>query len=227
MSSEDDSKPAEREVEATEGSQAVAAEVQASEPSETSEGLAGFSRPDKLLGHSYDGIQEYDNPLPGWWSFLFIACVVFSPLYALYYHFGRGDLVADEYQADAAAVAEQRAAEALSEPVTDASLRELAQDPNAIAAGGEVFQANCAACHKAKGQGLIGPNLTDAYWINGGSPTDIYQTIYDGVPAKGMVAWGPVLAPDELRQVAAFVMSLQGTDPPDGKAPEGEKYPPE
>ena len=117
----------------------------------------------------------------------------------------------------------RRAEESLKNPVTDASLLTLTKDPSSIQVGANVFAAKCVTCHGPQGQGKIGPNLTDERWILGGSPTRIYTTISEGGRAgKGMRAWNKELGPTELRKVAAFVLSLKGTDPPDPKAPEGE-----
>jgi cytochrome c oxidase cbb3-type subunit 3 len=82
--------------------------------------------------------------------------------------------------------------------------------------------ANCAACHGQKGEGVVGPNLTDAYWIHGGGIKNVFKTIKYGVPAKGMIAWETQLSPSQIQKVASYVLTLQGTNPPNGKAPEGE-----
>ena len=180
-------------------------------------------RKDVLLDHNYDGIQEYDNPLPGWWSALFWLAIIVSPFYAVYFHGAKGRLVADEYQSDVAAVSKVRAEEALKNPVDDEGLRTLAKDQASMAGAATVFQTKCAQCHAAQGQGQIGPNLTDNYWIHGGKPIAIYKTINEGGrPGTGMKAWGKELDPTTVRQLAAYVTTLAGTNPPNAKAPEGE-----
>lgn len=177
---------------------------------------------DQLLDHNYDGIQEYDNPLPGWWSGVFIACIVFAVFYAIYYHFGPGNLMMEEYAADQKAQ-QELAAKAAGPVLTDDALRALTEDSAAVAAGATVFQTRCIPCHGDKAQGVIGPNLTDEYWIHGGKPTEINHTIRVGVPAKGMISWEKMLSPTEIANVTAFVLTLKGTNPPGAKAPEGEK----
>lgn len=176
----------------------------------------------EVIEHSYDGIQEYDNPLPGWWATLFVLTVLFTVPYVLYYHVGEGPGVADEYAADRSALAAQRASAGGGGPATDETMLALAQDAEAVAAAQAMFLGKCAACHGEHAQGLIGPNLTDDHWLHGGRPTDIARTITEGVPAKGMIAWGNQLAPEEVHRLVAFILTLRGTDPPGAKAPEGE-----
>lgn len=176
---------------------------------------------DKLLDHSYDGIQEYDNPMPRWWVWVFWATIVFVPLYyILPAPFGEGDGVVAQYEADVA----RHAAVASAQPaatVSDDDLTALVSDRAAIADGKSVYDANCAVCHRADGGGLIGPNLTDDAWIHGGAPTQVHHTIATGVLEKGMPPWERILKPEQLNNVTAYVLSLHGTNPPNPKAPEG------
>lgn len=176
----------------------------------------------QLTGHEYDGIVEYDNPMPRWWVWSFWASFWFSLAYLFHYWVGNGTSVADDYQAEAAAVAAVEAERALGEDVSEDSLGRLLADGSSIAAGKAVFSTRCAACHLEQGQGSIGPNLTDANWIHGrGTLLDIHHVVSEGVLQKGMPAWSRQLTPAELRQVVAFVGTLRGTQVP-GKAPEGE-----
>jgi cytochrome c oxidase cbb3-type subunit 3 len=175
---------------------------------------------DRLLEHEYDGIREYDNPMPRWWLWVFYATIVFSPLY--YFLPGRlgenGGNVA-EYEAEVAA---HKVAEPPPAPtISDEALLALAKDRDALHEGEEVFTKNCVSCHGAGGGGVIGPNLTDAAWIHGGTPSAIHKTIVEGVLAKGMPPWGRLLKPEEVDQVTAYVISLRGTSPANPKAPEG------
>lgn len=175
---------------------------------------------DRLLEHEYDGIREYDNPLPRWWLWIFYATILFVPFYYVAPGFmGEGPGMVAAYEADVAA----HKASLPPQPAAmdDATLLAVLNDADELKEGGEVFTKNCAACHRADGGGLIGPNLTDAAWIHGGAPSAIYQTISAGVLAKGMPAWDRILKPDELKEVAAYVMSLKGSNPPSPKAPEG------
>lgn len=176
----------------------------------------------ELIEHSYDGIQEYDNPLPGWWATMFVLTILFTIPYVLYYHVGEGPSGVDEHAADRGALMALRASVGGGGPATDETMLALAEDAEAVAAAQVTFVGKCAACHGEHGQGLIGPNLTDDYWIHGGKPTDIARTIVEGVPAKGMIAWGNQLTPDEVHGLVAFILTLRGTDPAGAKAPEGE-----
>ncbi len=176
---------------------------------------------DKLLDHSYDGIQEYDNPMPRWWVWIFWATVIWSvAYYFLPSPFGEGPGMIVKYEADVARAASAQPV-ATGPVVSDEQLALLASNPTALVDGKAVWDLNCAACHRADGGGLIGPNLTDDAWIHGGSPTEVYNTIAVGVLAKGMPPWERILKPEQLNNVTAYVLSLQGTNPPNPKAPEG------
>lgn len=177
-----------------------------------------------ILDHEYDGIQEYDNPLPGWWLYIFWASILFTPIYIAYYHFGDGPLVADEYAADVRAFEEAEAQRAMeSGAVSEDALAALSRDEATLAAGEALFKTNCVACHGDKGEGKIGPNLTDDAWIHGGTLMAIHTTIDQGVPEKGMLAWGKTLPGDDVKRLAAYVAGkLRGTNVP-GLPPQGEK----
>ncbi|RMG12756.1 MAG: hypothetical protein D6731_13330 [Planctomycetota bacterium] len=177
----------------------------------------------EILDHNYDGIQEYDNPLPGWWSFIFWATIIFTPLYVAYYHWGPGLLVFEEYEQDRAARA--GAAPSGESGPSEEALAALAADEAKMKQAAELFAQKCVACHGPQGQGLIGPNLCDDYFLHGPTRLDAYRTIRDGVPAKGMIAWGKQLSPEQLQLLAAYVSSLRGSNPPNPKAPQGTKAP--
>ncbi|MCW8138992.1 MAG: c-type cytochrome [Planctomycetota bacterium] len=176
-----------------------------------------------ILDHEYDGIQEYDNPLPGWWVWIFWVTIAFTPLYIAYYHYGEGPLVADEYARDLRAHQEAEARRALeSGAVDEASLAALVADAATLAQGEAVFRTNCVACHGDQGEGRIGPNLTDDYWLHGGELMSIFRVIDEGVPDKGMIAWGKMLGPDDIKRVTAFVGAMRGKNVP-GLGPQGER----
>ena len=175
---------------------------------------------DRLLEHDYDGIREYDNPMPRWWLWVFYVTILYVPVYYLApAPFGAGAGKEAEYAAE---VARHRAAQPPEAPTVSAeALLALRDDREALEEGAEVYATNCAACHRGDGGGLIGPNLADDAWLHGGSPVAIHATIVNGVMAKGMPAWGRLLRPEQVEQVTAYVMSLRGTNPPGAKAPEG------
>ena len=179
---------------------------------------------DRLLDHSYDGIQEFDNPLPTWWKWIFYACIVFAPLYywdPLGVGVGPGKAKAYEKQMAEFNAAHPKASAAY----TDDQVAAFAKDPARVAAGKVVFTTYCAACHRPDGGGQIGPNLTDDFWIHGGNPSAIIKTVSEGVLAKGMPNWGKVLKPDQVEDAVAYVQTLHGTNPANPKEPQGVKYP--
>jgi len=178
----------------------------------------------RLLEHEYDGIREYDNPLPRWWVWLFWGSFFFSIGYVVHYHLtGQGKSVLVLYEEDARAAREQRAKESLKEAPSEAVLGRLMADKALMLDAKVTFVARCAQCHAAEGQGMIGPNLTDERCIHGdGSLMATYQVVSHGVPTKGMPAWELQLTPIELRKLVAYVGSLRGTNV-SGKAPEGNE----
>jgi cytochrome c oxidase cbb3-type subunit III len=182
---------------------------------------------DQLLDHEYDGIREYDNPLPGWWLATLYGTVLFAVLYFLNVIPGLGSgpgRLAEYDAAMATAQAATQAAAAAHDPlagVTDEALLALARDPAKLALGRTTFATMCVACHGPDGGGVIGPNLTDAYWLHGGRPTQILNTVNNGVLDKGMPPWGKSLPADQVIAVAAYVTTLAGTHPKAPKAPQG------
>lgn len=177
---------------------------------------------DRLLDHEYDGIQEYDNPMPRWWLATFWVTIIFSIIYLLNVPgvgIGKGRIA--DYEAEMAKAAELAAKNDPLAGLTDEQLLAAAADPAQRALGATTFTSMCASCHLADGGGLIGPNLTDGYWINGGKPLEIINTISNGVAAKGMPAWGKILKPDQLKAVTGYVLALKGTTPKTPKAPQG------
>jgi len=180
---------------------------------------------DKLLNSAYDGIQEYDNDLPRWWVWLFYGCIVFAIGYGFFYHLGGPGLSSSDHLAvhmkeiddlRAKAVAKVQAQE-----VTEDSLLKLASDPTIVSTGKTVFTTRCAACHGQLGEGVVGPNLTDNFWIHGGEITQIHSIIEKGVIEKGMLAWKGQLPQSEIDAVTAYVWTLYGTNPANPKAPQG------
>lgn len=184
--------------------------------------MADHSTESPLIEHTYDGIQEYDNPLPRWWVYLFWATIVFSILYSLNIipgvGVGQGRIAS--YEGDMAAWRAAHPQDAGG--ASPEQLAALASDPSALAMGKQVFATNCASCHRADGGGMIGPNLTDEHWIHGGTLPEIEKIIIDGVLAKGMPNWGKLLKPDQVNAVTVYVASLKGTNPPNPKPPEGQ-----
>lgn len=179
-----------------------------------------------LLDHASDGIQEYDNALPGWWTGLFWATIVFSLFYPFYYEWGIGPSVLSEYQAEVTEAAEAQLARLGPLEPDNATIVALAEDPKKVLVGRALFRTNCSACHAADGGGGVGPNLTDGTFINISQPSDIARVIHDGVIAKGMPAWSPRFNQTQITLLAAYVASLRGTTPAAPKPPQGDKTPP-
>lgn len=160
----------------------------------------------KLKEHSFDGIQEYDNPLPRWWLFMFYSSIVFSVVYWVLYPswFGAGYL---NWTANNQYEEEMKQAKVLY-PVKVVNVKDFLGKAELIEEGKQVFAQNCVSCHGPEGKGLVGPNLTDDVWIHGGEAEEIVTTITKGVAAKGMPTWGPVLGNEKVAKAAAFVYSL-------------------
>jgi len=177
---------------------------------------------DVVLDHDYDGIQEFDNRLPNWWLFIMYAAIVFALGYWLFLNtYGIGKTLVQRYDQDVKTAQELMLARASAGGVTDESLALSAQMPDVVSGGRALFETYCVVCHSDKGQGLVGPNLTDAYWLHGGKPTEILHTITHGVPSKGMAAWGNQLGTTRVEKLVAYVISIKNSNIP-GKAPQGE-----
>ena len=177
-----------------------------------------------VLDHNYDGIKELDNHLPPWWKWLFYGTIAWSVVYLVVYHITDSvPLQEQEYVNELALADEQLRKIRAAEPVAaiDEAALTYTADADLISKGASIYKNNCASCHKDKGEGSIGPNLTDEYWLHGGSIQNIFATIKNGVPEKGMIAWNAILKPEEIRDVSFFIMSLKGSNPPNAKAPQG------
>ena len=153
---------------------------------------------DRILGHGAesDGIEEYDNPMPNWWVGMFYLTIIWAVAYVAYYHF-----IGKESQVKALAA---QVAEAEARWPKSSQLATVEETP---AAGEGVYKANCVACHGAELQGGIGPSLVDSTWVHGSKPEEIVATITNGVAAKGMPTWGPILGNEKIGQVAAYIIS--------------------
>jgi len=179
-----------------------------------------------VMNHEYDGIKELDNDLPPWWTYLFYATIIFSVVYLAKYELFGGDTQIDEYnkKMELARIQIEEYKKTAPDLLTADQVTVLTE-PADIAAGQALFETNCVACHKADGGGSIGPNLTDEYWILGGSIKDIFNTIMEGGrDGKGMIAWKQQIKPSDIQKISSYIITLQGTNPPDAKAPEGDKY---
>lgn len=182
------------------------------------------SSAEPLTGHEYDGIAEYDNPMPTWWRRTFWATVVFSLGYFVHYQLtGNGPSVEQTYDLEMREHRELLAAQSLGNELTEDGLVKLMNDPVLMKDARKVYVARCVQCHADRGQGNIGPNLTDDHWIYGSaSLMDLHEIVSNGRPQKGMPAWARQLRPLELAQVAAYVGTLRNTNVP-GRPPQGSR----
>lgn len=180
----------------------------------------------QVLDHSYDGIQEYDNPTPGWWSAVFVATVMFSAMYFMYYHL-RPDAtsVRDEYDDAVASNLQKQWGKMGTLGQDQNSLLAYMQNKDYMLMGRTVFKSNCVSCHGPQGAGLVGPNLTDDYYKNIKVLGDIPRVINNGANGGQMPSWKSRLHPNEVALVAAYVASLRGQNLP-GRPPEGDKIAP-
>ena len=179
-----------------------------------------------MTDHEYDGIRELDNNLPPWWIYGFYFTIIFGFIYLLNYHvFQTSPLQTEEYQnqlAEAALAKKERLKE-VAASIDETNVTMLV-DPGLLAAGKDIYAGNCANCHGQAGEGGVGPNLTDVYWLHGGGINNVFKTIKYGVPAKGMIAWQTQLNPESMQKVASYILTLQGTNPPNAKDPQGPEW---
>jgi len=182
---------------------------------------------DRLLDHNYDGIEEYDNPLPPWWVYFFVATILWGGAYIYYYHIAELGLDQKSEFAQEVRDYEIEFAEAIFAAKNinwDApNFKPFVDDASMIQAKG-IYDRSCVSCHGKEGEGGIGPNLADEYWIHGPEFNDIVKTIAMGVPEKGMISWKSTLSKDDLLKVASFLLKFKGTTPANPKPPQGQKY---
>ena len=180
-----------------------------------------------LLDHNYDGIKELDNHLPPWWVYLFYGTVVYAVIYLFVYHIAEVVPTPEkEYQVamETAAVEVAEYRKTMASNIDETNVAFLKDDKTALEAGKQAFDKNCVACHGKLLEGGTGPNLTDEFWLHGGSIQDVFKTIKYGVQEKGMIPWEKKLKPDVIQNVASYILSMQGTNPPNAKEAQGDKY---
>ena len=183
---------------------------------------------DELKDSEYDGIKEYDNDLPRWWVNLFWITIIWGVVYAVWFHLPSTPTPEQRLQAHMAEIVAKQKKNA-SATSTDAAqegqmLLALTGQAEVVKQGSDIFTAKCVACHAPLGQGLVGPNLTDDFWIHGGTLPEIKKVIVDGVLEKGMLSWKAMLTDQEINAVTAFIWTIHGTNPPNAKAAEGKEF---
>lgn len=175
------------------------------------------------MGHDFDGIRELNNPTPPWWKWAFFLSFIFGIIYLWVYHISHSAPL----QLEELAIAEAHAAEAKEAYLANAANNidehsvKLLTEAADISSGQKLFSTNCAACHGAAGQGMVGPNLTDNYWLHGGKINEVFSTIKYGVPEKGMKSWKDDFSPKQIAQLASFIKSIHDTHPAGAKEPQG------
>jgi len=186
-----------------------------------------LDREDEIMtDHEYDGIKELDNHLPPWWVWLGYMTILFAVVYSTYYWWT--DLGSDQYQEYASEMQYQRnqkedVAKKLALTFDETNVKVLT-DAGKIAEGKAIFQKDCIACHLADGGGSVGPNLTDKFYIHGGTPTDMYTVIKNGVLEKGMLSWKDKYSPFQMQSIMSYIKTeIEGTTPKTPKSPQGEE----
>lgn len=175
-----------------------------------------------LLDEEFDGIKELNNPIPAWFNWFFGVTIAFALLYLLIYHVWKiADLQEQEYEKEMQ-IAEIQKEEYLKKVANSIDEKNvtLVTDAKQLQTGQDLYKANCASCHGQKGEGLVGPNLTDRYWLYGGKISDVFKTIKYGTN-KGMPSWQKQLNPLQIQQITSYIHSLKGSNPPNAKEPQG------
>jgi cytochrome c oxidase cbb3-type subunit 3 len=181
------------------------------------DGIVGRNAADPATDHEYDGIRELDNPMPAWLRLIFIGSIIFAVVYLVHYEFlGTGPTSREEYEIEMAAAAETYK----SVELPDDQLIQIT-DGGRLVAAEAVFVENCATCHRKDMGGESGPNLTDEFWLHGGSVKEIYNTITNGVAGKSMISWKDRIPSQERLAIASYILSKQGSMPANPRAPEG------
>lgn len=178
-----------------------------------------------LLDHNYDGIHELDSPLPRWWQITFYGGIAFAVFYFILFQIMGAPSLRDEFKKSYAQILEIQEKFKREHGAFDPVKFQAIVAADGVKKGEAIFTANCIPCHKEKGIGDIGPNLTDEYWINAqGTPATIFPVVYNGVPDRGMPTWSQTISTDEIYQVVSYVQTLHNTHQPGGKAPQGQKW---
>ncbi len=180
---------------------------------------------DPLLDHEYDGIREYDNPMPGWWVWMFILTTLFAVPYVMWYGMGLGPSIHDNLEAEQVAFAEQLMAMYGDLEADQPTIITYMNEDAAMIGMSSLFKNKCAQCHRADGRGEVGPNLTDDYWVHVNTIVDIAEVIETGRDDKGMPAWGDKLSKTQIVLLSSYVAQLR-RQPLEGKDPEGKEIAP-
>ena len=178
---------------------------------------------DTVKEHVFDGIEEFDNRLPNWWLWIMYGSMVFALFYWIVFHtLEIRSLPRERFEQEMLVAQEAELARMEASGVSNESLMLMTEIPAKMEEGRELFVKHCVACHLDDGRGLVGPNLTDGFWVHGCEPMDQLKLVQEGVAAKGMPAWLNQLGPTRVQAVVAYVLTIRNTNVPNGKAPEGD-----
>ncbi len=180
---------------------------------------------DILLDHNYDDIQELDNNLPPWWLYGFYLTIIWSVLFIVHFHFMQTPTPIDEYnmEIESAKIAQEERMAMMGNSLNESNVIQL-KDAASLKSGEEMYKKNCAACHGNSAEGIVGPNLTDKNWLHGGGVKNVYKSISEGIPTKGMISWKGQMSASQIQQTASYILSLQGTNPANAKDSQGDEW---
>ncbi len=175
-----------------------------------------------LSDQDSDDIKALVSNVPSWFAWLFYIIIFFAIAYLINYHVANMSLLQDdEYQTEVNHAGLEKPSLGKSGLLLNEETVTLLYDSSSLNFGKQLYDVNCAACHASDGGGLVGPNLSDDYWIHGGGIKNVFSVIKYGVPAKGMIAWQGQLSPKQIQEVASYVISLHGKTTTNPKQPEG------
>lgn len=190
----------------------LVSKISAAAPLEEEQGI--------MMEDNFDGIRELNNKIPPWFNILFYGSIIFAAIYLLNFHvFGNGDISHEEYAAEMQKADFQKEILRRSGKLVSEETVTALKDPGSIQSGKETFLSKCAVCHGRAAEGLIGPNLTDDYWIHGAGIKNVFRVVKNGVQQKGMPNWDSQLSPKQIQEVASYVLSLHGTNPSNALPP--------
>lgn len=197
------------------------------DPNQESSDSNDAASADKLTDESFDGIQQFDHPLPKWWMWLFVGCLIFAPPYFWYYHNGtEGRSLADQHDQQLAENLKLQFSQMGELKADRETLVRFLNEDSWLRVGRSVFKTNCVSCHGRDGVGQVGPNLQDDHYKNITDIADILRVLQNGANGGAMPAWKSKLSTNEIILVSAYVASLRGTGDGSGKQAEGREIPP-
>lgn len=177
-----------------------------------------------IKDHDYDGIRELDNDLPPWWKWLFYLCIVFAVVYLVNLFVFKSDNLVQEKEFQNEMAEAQMAMPETSKQAEEFKII-LLEDEASLASGAETWAKICAVCHLADGGGLVGPNMTDNFWIHGNTIEEQFNIVTNGVIEKGMIPYKDQLSEQKRLEVISYInLKIVGTTPATPKAPEGKEY---